>query len=242
MISLIRPLKPVLRPLPLLALTICAAALAAACGSDPTPIPPTPTATPAPTATPTPADMSEFMIDEHTLGRDIIDVLSDAEASCIRTALGEEGFARLLDSPVVEEGFARLLDSPVVTDGDDFQEFPIDCIDQETAAPLLVALIGAETGGLTAESERCLLALYADGPAAAFFFGSQPGPSSSPEAFAILIETSLCMTDDEAEAFTCNCSELRGNEEIAAFDERIEAPCPPCSKEGCQGHLALRAP
>ena len=40
----------------------------------------------------------------------------------------------------------------------------------------------------------------------------------------------------------CNCSESRGNEEIAAFDERIEAPCPPCSKEGCQGHLALRAP
>ena len=40
----------------------------------------------------------------------------------------------------------------------------------------------------------------------------------------------------------CNCSELRGNEELAAFDERIEAPCPPSSKEGCQGHLALRAP
>ena len=39
-----------------------------------------------------------------------------------------------------------------------------------------------------------------------------------------------------------NCSGLRGKEELAAFEERIEAPCPPCSKDGCQGHLALRAP
>ena len=35
-----------------------------------------------------------------------------------------------------------------------------------------------------------------------------------------------------------NCSELRGNQKSAAFQEGIETPGPPGPEEGCQGHLA----
>ena len=37
------------------------------------------------------------------------------------------------------------------------------------------------------------------------------------------------------------CSELRGSEQPAAFQEGIETSGPPGAKEGCQGHLAVGA-
>ncbi len=40
---------------------------------------------------------------------------------------------------------------------------------------------------------------------------------------------------------TRNCSELRGSEQPAAFQEGIETSGPPGAKEGCQGHLAVGA-
>ncbi len=40
---------------------------------------------------------------------------------------------------------------------------------------------------------------------------------------------------------TGNCSELRGSEQPAAFQEGIETSGPPGAKEGCQGHLAVGA-
>ena len=38
-----------------------------------------------------------------------------------------------------------------------------------------------------------------------------------------------------------NCSDLRGNEQPAAFQEGVKAPGPPGSKEGCQRHFAVAA-
>ncbi len=37
------------------------------------------------------------------------------------------------------------------------------------------------------------------------------------------------------------CSDLRGSEQPAAFQEGIETSSPPGAKEGCQGHLAVGA-
>ena len=39
----------------------------------------------------------------------------------------------------------------------------------------------------------------------------------------------------------CKCSDLRGSEQPAAFQEGIETSSPPGAKEGCQGHLAVGA-
>ena len=43
------------------------------------------------------------------------------------------------------------------------------------------------------------------------------------------------------DTFDRNCSELRGSEQPAAFQEGIETSSPPGAKEGCQGHLAVGA-
>ena len=43
------------------------------------------------------------------------------------------------------------------------------------------------------------------------------------------------------DALRGNCSELRGSEQPAAFQEGIETSGPPGAKEGCQGHLAVGA-
>ncbi len=52
-------------------------------------------------------------------------------------------------------------------------------------------------------------------------------------------------TASDAQAFdrfgNRNCSELRGSEQPAAFQEGIETSGPPGAKEGCQGHLAVGA-
>ncbi len=40
---------------------------------------------------------------------------------------------------------------------------------------------------------------------------------------------------------TGNCSDLRGNEQPAAFQEGVKAPGSPGSKEGCQRHFAVAA-
>ena len=41
--------------------------------------------------------------------------------------------------------------------------------------------------------------------------------------------------------FFGKCSDLRGSEQPAAFQEGIETSGPPGAKEGCQGHLAVGA-
>ena len=38
-----------------------------------------------------------------------------------------------------------------------------------------------------------------------------------------------------------NCSGLRGNEQLAAFQEGVQAPGPPGPEEGRQGHFAFRS-
>ena len=42
-------------------------------------------------------------------------------------------------------------------------------------------------------------------------------------------------------ALICNCSDLRGSQQLVAFHERIEAPDPPSPEEGSQDHFAVAA-
>ena len=56
---------------------------------------------------------------------------------------------------------------------------------------------------------------------------------------AVAIDRSRLTT--EAMMVGRNCSELRGSEQPAAFQEGIETSGPPGAKEGCQGHLAVGA-
>ncbi|MDE2765544.1 MAG: hypothetical protein OXI25_03820 [Chloroflexota bacterium] len=173
----------------LLLLATLTVMLAVACGSDPTPTPtatPEPTPTPAPTATPTPAAPPAFEVNADTLGRDVIDLLTDAEVDCIRERLGEADFQRLLDDPIVggSAGDAAL---------------PYECLEEETAMELAVAVVSAQAGGLSAQSEDCVrrLLLGADGGASALFAAES---NSDAESIALTLNFILCLTDEEAEA------------------------------------------
>ena len=177
---------------------IAVIALVAAC-SDPTPTPtatptptpaPTATPTPAPTATPTPEAMpapapdsgptSGMTIDQNTLGRDLIALLSEEEQTCLRDRLGDETLASLLDQPI-------LIAAPNV-------DFPLDCLQTETAAGLYVAFLDQSVGGLSPESRTCVANLFASSDSAAL-----PGAEiDSPESVTFFLELTLCLTDEEA--------------------------------------------
>ena len=180
--SLPRKLTPRL-PL-LIVAVVCMAALAAACGSDPEPTPtpePTPNATPTATPVPTPTPAPEpVMIDEGTLGRDIIGMFNENEATCIRDTLGDATLAVLMDTPVMTAG-------PV------FDEFPFDCLAAETGANLAVGLMGAQAGGLTAETASCLRTFIAEN-------GMEPPGENPEEDILYALEQILCFTDEEAAA------------------------------------------
>ena len=184
--SLPRKLTPRL-PL-LIVAVVCLAALAAACGSDPEPTPTpdptptaTPTATPVPTPTPTPEPvMAAVMIDEGTLGRDIIGMFNEDEATCIRDTLGDSTLAVLMDTPVMTAG-------PV------FDEFPFDCLAAETGANLAVGLMAAQAGGLTAETASCLRTFIVEN-------GVEPPGENFEEDILYALEQVLCFTDEEAAA------------------------------------------
>ena len=83
-----------------IALALFAFVVIAGCGSDPTP---TPTATPTATPTPEPtASLADLFLTDATLGSEVMSRLSEAETDCIRTAIGEDVYAAVLDLPVTK--------------------------------------------------------------------------------------------------------------------------------------------
>ena len=62
----------------------------------------------------------------------------------------------------------------------------------------------------------------------------------SPMGTGLVVPRQFCHPTLESDTVSSfgNSSELRGNQEPAAFQEGIEAPGPPGPEEGCQGHFA----
>ena len=54
-------------------------------------------------------------------------------------------------------------------------------------------------------------------------------------------EVGITSSEDANSPDSGKCSDLRGSEQPAAFQEGIETSSPPGAKEGCQGHLAVGA-
>ena len=66
-------------------------------------------------------------------------------------------------------------------------------------------------------------------------------PGSYPQGnLTYTVPTTTPLTLD-ADTTYSKCSDLRGSEQPAAFQEGIETSSPPGAKEGCQGHLAVGA-
>ena len=178
------PTNPLKSLISLSVVGLLLAALAAACAS-PTPTPtatptPSPTPTPAPTATPTPIP------DDGVLAaRDLLAMLTAGEESCVRAAVGDAAYDQLLESS------ASAVGGP---------EFPFECLSSERFAEISVTALSQIVGGLTSESESCLRGLYAEAGDTAEQF--PVGLGDDPESIAFAIKFILCVTDEEAEAFS----------------------------------------
>ena len=151
----------------------------------PTPTPePTPTPTPEPTPTPAPSTdmMPGMMMDENTMGSDIMAMMSAEEVECVQAAVGDEGFTAMMATPVF-----LLSDSMAMV---------ADCFAPELSAMLAIAFLSAEVGGLSAESSACLTEFYAE-------YGATPPDETDPAAsLTYLFSFQTCLTDEEAMALS----------------------------------------
>ena len=117
---------------------------------DPTAMPaPEPTAAPTPEPTAAPqATMSleNFVITQQTTGGDLMGLLSEGEASCVRAGIGDALYQLILGTPVV-----------LMAAGDISQTAPLfNCLAEENVVYLAVAFLDLQAGGWTGESRRCI--------------------------------------------------------------------------------------
>ena len=194
------------------------AAFAAAC-SDPAPTPtatPRPTPTPVPTATPTPVpptatptpapeptpdammpkpgagSIADLNIDESTTVGDLMAVLSEAEVSCLRDAVGEATLGAVLNIPLASAP-AGAMDA-----------LPFECLAPESAIGIQIAFMSAAAGGLSAETRSCMSGIAMENPSALGIGGAPEDPA---ELFNAAIQIQLCMSDEEAARFAAGSGE-----------------------------------
>ncbi len=169
------------RLLVILASAALALALTAACASNPTP-------TPTPSPTPTPAPEPTLSIDADTVWRDVAGALTPAEISCVHGELGSDAYDALLNEPVLAGG-------PYLA------SLPVGCLEQETAIDFIVALLNAQVGGLSADSETCLRGTFAtvDISQLAGLAGAPTGDANDiGAAIGGAVGLAFCLTDEEA--------------------------------------------
>ena len=151
--------------------------------SAPTPTPtaaPTPTAVPTPTAAPTPEILPLSDIDGATTGAQLVEALSDSEADCLRSTIGDEAYGALQT--------LTLSQAPI-----GFDTFPLHCLEQANAIDLTVAMISLQAGGLSDDSQDCIKGVFVD--------LGVPGESmTETESLRSFISMQLCLTDEEAMA------------------------------------------
>ena len=114
---------------------------------------PEPTATPTPETTSTPVTLASLAITVDTNGQDVMENVSEAEASCTRREAGDAAYQGFLgtnlaaadrDASTIDPLFACLTDDNFILFG--------------------VGLIDAKSGGRTEESQTCILGLSRDHP------------------------------------------------------------------------------
>ena len=124
-------LAKLMRPVILVLSVALVLGVVAACQAEPTPTPtPLPTATPTPvppTATPEPAPAAPML----TIG-DIMEMASQEEQDCVKTAVGEDTYTMMQLAPFTPEMMtADAAASPVAA-----------CLSEETRAAIAAAVMG----------------------------------------------------------------------------------------------------
>ena len=208
---------------PLALLLVLAMALAACSDPEPTATPtptptatPTPTPTPAPTATPeptaTPASMPDiepttdapamggegtlrgFFMNPATTGQDLINGLSEEEASCIETTVGEATFQFMLAIPLMAAGSDPSSAAPL-----------FGCLSPENAVLFGIAILDAQAGGWAPETRECITNIGLEHPDAVFIrmgMTMGTGPDAPEETLDFNVQIHECKTDEEKKDFT----------------------------------------
>lgn len=206
---------------------------------EPTPVPtpePTPVPTPEPPEEPTPtaeddADESmsmaaadDFVITPTTLGRDLMETLSEEENTCIREELGDTVYNFLLSTPLLAAaGASTAAAEPLFT-----------CMEKESIVRIGVAFMDAQAGGWTPLTRQCITEIGLENPDVIYV---RLGIEAPPEAIDY-DETMLqnlkiydCLTDEEKKSFTLSfwegldaASDATGEDVLALLSEP-EAAC-----------------
>ncbi len=145
--------------------------IAAACGSDPTPTPePTATPTPEPTATPTPEStatptplpptatpaLEELRLTPTTTGKDVLALFSEAETSCLRTAIGDAAYEKMSNEPILS----------ILTASGENLVLPIfQCAKPENLVVFGIAFLDLQAGW-TSDTRACMIRVGRESPLA----------------------------------------------------------------------------
>ncbi|MCY3886990.1 MAG: PQQ-binding-like beta-propeller repeat protein [Chloroflexi bacterium] len=189
---------------------LLAAALLTACGdgsqSTPTepladtptpasdPLPESPGSTPAPpsppeTLTPEPASAPlarDFVIEMDTVWQELFDKFTNSEQSCIRTALGNELLASVLDQPVMAAPETQPWEVSI-----------FGCLAPEAASELFLSAFTRGWEGLTEENEACLQNLIIDVDVASMIASTLPstGPVDALAVQDFMFGLLTCLPD-----------------------------------------------
>ena len=133
-----------------------------ACTSEPptaTPVP-TPTPTPQPTATlipptATPA-LEDLRLTPTMTGKEVLSLFSEAESSCLRTAIGETAYERMSNEPIL---------SILTTSGEQFVLPIFQCAVPENLVVFGIAFLDLQVGW-TSDTRACMIRVGRESPLA----------------------------------------------------------------------------
>ena len=131
--------------------------IAAACGADPTPTPePTPTPTPTPLPPTAAPALEDLRLTPTTTGREVLALFSEAESSCLRTAIGDTAYESMSNEPIL---------SILTAAGEQFVLPIFQCAKPENLVVFGIAFLDLQAGW-TSDTRACMIRVGRESPLA----------------------------------------------------------------------------
>ncbi|MDE0269045.1 MAG: hypothetical protein OXI96_08460 [Acidimicrobiaceae bacterium] len=139
-------------------------------------------------------DLRDFNLTASTTGQDLIDRISEEEASCIEEAFGETIFQFMLQSPLLTQNADPSAAGPL-----------FNCMTTENVVLFSVASLDAQAGGWAPESRECITTVSLEHPQAIFIrmgLSLEGDPESPAETLDYNVLIHECLTNEEKKEFT----------------------------------------
>lgn len=139
-------------------------------------------------------DLRDFHLTTSTTGQDLIDRISEEEASCIEEAFGETVFQFILQSPLMTQGADPSAAEPL-----------FNCMTTDNVVFFAVASLDAQAGGWSPESRECITTVSLEHPQAIFIrmgLNIEGGVESPAETLDYNVLIHECLTNEEKKEFT----------------------------------------